>query len=136
MIGKIFKDPTSSISIQVFRYILAGSFAYAVDYSALIIYTEIFKIHYLASAAIAFLLGAITSYALNVAWVFNKRVFKDMRLEASIFILLGLAGLVLNHYCIRFFTEGVNLHYLTSKLISSIVVSAVNFAARKYLLFR
>jgi putative flippase GtrA len=136
MIGRLFKDPTDNVSIQAFRYMLAGSSAYAIDYCTLIIYTEVFKIHYLTSAAIAFLLGMLVSYVLNIVWVFNKRAFKDMRLEISIFIILGIAGLGLNHYCIRFFTEGMGMHYLASKLISSITVSALNFSARKYILFR
>jgi len=136
MVGKLFKDPTDSISIQVFRYVLAGTLAYVIDYSMLIVYVEIFGMYYLTAAAIAFLIGAITSYILNTAWVFNKRAFKDMRLEFAVFIALGAAGLFLNHWCIKFFTESVNLHYLVSKLISAMVVSAANFSARKYILFR
>jgi len=136
MVGKLFRDPADSVSIQVFRYILAGTLAYAIDYSMLIVYVEIFGMFYLTAAAIAFLIGAVTSYFLNTAWVFNKRVFKDMRLEFLVFVCLGAAGLFLNHWCIKFFTENINLHYLVSKLFSAVLVSVVNFSARKYILFR
>ncbi len=136
MVGRLFRDPTDSISIQIFRYVIAGTLAYVIDYSMLIVYVEIFGMYYLTAAAIAFLIGAVTSYILNTAWVFNKRAFKDMRLEFAVFISLGVAGLFLNHWCIKLFTEAVNLHYLVSKLISAMLVSAVNFAARKYILFR
>lgn len=136
MVGKLFRDPTDSISIQILRYVLAGTLAYVIDYSMLIVYVEIFGMYYLTAAAIAFLIGAVTSYILNTAWVFNRRAFKDMRLEFAVFVALGAAGLFLNHWCIKFFTESVNLHYLVSKLFSAIVVSAANFSARKYILFR
>ena len=136
MVGKLFRDPTDSISIQVFRYVLAGTLAYVIDYSMLIVYVEIFGMYYLTAAAIAFLIGAVTSYVLNVAWVFNKRAFKDMRLEFLVFVALGAAGLFLNHWCIKFFTETVKLHYLGSKVIATIAVFTVNFIARKYILFR
>ncbi len=136
MIEKIFKYQTHSISVQAFRYILAGALAYAIDYSALAMLTNIFGLYYLTSAAIAFILGAVTSYVLNITWVFDERTLKDRRLEASVFFAIGIIGLFLNHYCILFFTERVKLHYLISKFVSTIAVAAVNFSARKYILFR
>ncbi len=136
MIVKIFKSPTDSIYIQIFRYVLSGAAACAVDYGALITLTQAFKLYYLTSAAIAFMLGATVSYILNITWVFDKRAFSDRRLEALLFFSIGFAGLFLNHYCIQFFTETMKLHYLGSKAISTIAVFTVNFTARKFLLFR
>lgn len=136
MIEKLFKYQAHSIPVQALRYVLAGSIAYAIDYSALITLTNVFGIYYLMSAAIAFILGAVASYVLNITWVFDKRTLKDRRMEVSIFFAIGIIGLFLNHYCILFFTEAVNLHYLISKFFSTIAVAAVNFSARKYILFR
>ena len=136
MIRKIFKAPTDSVYIQIFRYILSGSVACVVDYSALVTLTQVFKLYYLTSAAIAFMLGAAVSYVLNITWVFDQRAFSDRRMEALLFFSIGIAGLFLNHYCIQFFTEAVKLHYLGSKVISTIAVFTVNFTARKFLLFR
>ena len=136
MIEKLFKYQTDSISVQAFRYVLAGALAYMIDYSTLIMLTDILKLHYLVSAAIAFILGAMTSYILNVTWVFDGRIFKNRYLEASIFLAIVITGLFLNHYCILFFTESVKLHYLISKFISTIVVGWLHFSARKYILFR
>lgn len=136
MMEKLFEYPADNIPIQMFRYVLAGALAYAVDYGALAMLTNAFKVYYLTSAAIAFMLGAVISYILSITWVFNERTFKDRRLEASIFISIGIMGLFLNHYCMWFFTETVNLHYLSSKFISTIAVFAVNFSARKFILFR
>lgn len=136
MIEKLFKYQTDSISVQAFRYVLAGTLAYAIDYSTLIMLTHIFNVYYLMSAAIAFLLGAATSYILNISWVFDGRIFKNKYLEGSIFLAIVITGLFLNHFCILFFTETVKLHYLASKFISTIVVGWLNFSTRKYILFR
>lgn len=136
MIGRIFKAPSDDIFIQIFRYVLSGTAACAVDYTTLVTLTQAFKLYYLTSAAIAFMLGATISYILNITWVFDRRAFSDRRLEAILFFSIGIAGLFLNHYCIQFFTETVKLHYLGSKVISTIAVFAVNFTARKFILFR
>jgi len=132
----LFKAPSDDTSVQIFRYILSGAAACVVDYSALVTLTQAFKLYYLTSAAIAFMLGSTTSYILNITWVFDQRAFSDRRLEALLFFSIGIVGLFLNHYCIQFFTETVKLHYLGSKVISTIAVFAVNFIARKYILFR
>ena len=136
MVRRLFIDRTDAISIQIFRYVIAGGVAYAADYISLIILTEIFGIYYLTSSAIAFLLGTATSYVLNAGWVFSKRTFDSRRIEITIFLIIGVIGLVLNQYFIWYFTERVGLYYLYSKVIATIVVFLVNFFARKYILFR
>jgi putative flippase GtrA len=136
MIGKLFKAPSDGIFVQVFRYVLSGAAACAVDYSVLVTLTQAFKLYYLTSAAIAFMLGSAVSYVLNIAWVFDRRTFDDRRVEALIFFSIGIAGLALNHYCMQFFTERVKLHYLGSKTISTIAVFSMNFIAKKCILFR
>ena len=59
--------------IQLLRYGIVGGIAYCVDFGFLIFLTEVIKIHYLISAAIAFILGLLTNYALSIFWVFSKR---------------------------------------------------------------
>ena len=50
---RLFKDPTDNVYIQIFRYFLAGSVAYVVDYTSLIVSVEVFKVYYLTAAAVA-----------------------------------------------------------------------------------
>ena len=136
MVEKLFRQPTDNIFIQAFRYVLSGALAYGVDYCSLIVFVEIFKIYYLTAALVAFILGSITAYILNVRWVFDKRAFKNRYFEISIFVVIGVVGLILNQYIIWFFTENVNFHYVFSKLVATMIVVIWNFFARKYILFR
>ena len=136
MIYRYFRESADTISVQVFRYVLAGTVACIVDYSVLFTLTNTFNLYYLTSAAVAFILGSVTSYILNVTWVFDRRAFGNWHAEAAIFFFIGIIGLFLNHYCLRLFTENAHLHYMVSKAISTIVVFALNFSARKYILFR
>ena len=136
MVKRLFRHATDNIYIQAFRYFLAGTLAYVIDYCSLIVFVEIFKIYYLTASLVAFLIGAITSYVLNVKWVFDRRTFKNRSVEILIFIVIGVVGLILNQYIIWFFTEDVNFHYLFSKFIATVIVVIWNFFARKYILFR
>lgn len=102
----------------------------------MIVFVEVFKVYYLTAALIAFLIGSITAYILNVVWVFDKRTFRNRYVEISIFLLISVVGLIINQYIIWFFTENVHLYYLFSKLIATMIVVIWNFFARKYILFR
>ena len=128
-------EKSDKTSTQLFKYFFVGGIAYCVDFGSLFILTDIVKVHYLISAAIAFTLGLITNYTLSIIWVFSKRTVADKRLEFIIFSVIGLVGLGLNEVIIWFFTETAHFHYLISKIFSTVVVFFWNFFARKKILF-
>ena len=136
MLDRLFRQSTGNIFVQVFRYVLSGSLAYVVDYCSLAILVEIFGLYYLTAALIAFLLGSLTAYILNVKWVFDRRAFRNRYYEIAIFVAIGAVGLVLNQYFIWFFTEKIGFYYLLSKLAATMFVFIWNFISRKYILFR
>lgn len=131
----LFVDKSDQTLIQLLRYGFVGACAYTVDFGSLIIFTEFLNIHYLISAALAFILGLITNYLLSIFWVFSKRSMEDKRKEFVVFTIIGMVGLGFNELFIWIFTEMAQFHYLISKLISTVFVFFWNFAARKKLLF-
>ncbi len=128
-------EKSDKTSVQLFKYFFVGGIAYCADFGSLFILTDIVKVHYLISAAIAFTLGLITNYTLSIFWVFSKRTVSDKKLEFIIFSVIGLVGLALNEVIIWFFTETAHFHYLISKVFSTVVVFFWNFFARKKILF-
>jgi putative flippase GtrA len=134
-VRSFFFDKSDKTSIQLFKYFFVGGIAYTVDFGSLFILTDLVKVHYLISAAIAFILGLITNYSLSIIWVFSKRTVADKRLEFILFSIIGLVGLGLNEVIIWFFTEWIHFHYLISKVFSTVVVFFWNFFARKKILF-
>ena len=132
----IFLSKSSRTHIQMFRYSLSGVLAFAIDFLSLLALTELFSLHYLLSAAFAFLIGSVCSYSLNTYWVFDERRLKNKHAEFWIFIVLNVVALVLNELLIWFFTEKIHSHYLTSKIISTIILTPLNFYIRKYILYK
>ena len=136
MIEGLLKTKTNNTLIQLFRYTFVGGVAFIFDFGTLFILTEYFNVYYLISAAIAFLLGLTINYFLSIIWVFEKRTIKSKYIEFVIFALIGIFGLILNEFFIWSFTEILNIHYLFSKIISTVFVYLWNFFIRKFLLFR
>jgi len=132
----LLSDPTDNAALQLLRYTFVGGAAFVLDFSTLFMLTESVGIHYLISAAIAFIVGLTTNYSMSVIWVFNKHTIQNRLAEFLLFAAIGLLGLCLNEVFLWFFTEKVALYYLLSKIISTILVYLFNFTARKAVLFR
>lgn len=135
MIRTLLKGPTQNLLIQLFRYLLVGGTAFAVDFGLLWGLTEWCGLHYLFAAALSFIAGLTVNYVLSIRWVFSEHTLRSRAVEFSVFAVIGVVGLGLNEAIIRFATECLKCHYMASKLISAAVVFFWNFLARKYLLF-
>ncbi len=136
MLSQLLTIKTDNTYIQLFRYTFVGCIAFICDFSVLYLLTEFFMFHYLVSAALAFLLGLTVNYILSVNWVFNSRSLENRYAEFVVYSLIGVAGLALNELIIWGFTEYFMVHYLGSKIISTVIVYVFNFTVRKSLLFR
>jgi len=132
----LFKTETNNTLIQLFRYTFVGGIAFLFDFGSLYFFTDWMYVHYLVSAALAFLIGITVNYLLSIAWVFQNRTMKSRSLEVAVFTIVGVIGLGLNELMIWAFTEIAMFHYLISKLFSTVSVYLWNFFARKFLLFR
>lgn len=136
MLNKIFVDPTDNTLLQLFRYGFVGGVAFLADYTTLYLCTELIMLHYLISAAIAFVVGLIVNYLLSTLWVFSIHTKSKMWIEFAIFAIIGIIGLGLNELIIYVATEKCGLYYMLSKLISTALVFLWNFFVRKFVLFR
>lgn len=127
---------TGSLGNQFARYVVVGGVAFVIDFGSLYALTEFAGLHYLTSAAVAFLAGLVTNYWLSRIWVFDRRTTQNATLEFVVFAVIGVIGLGLNEAIIWFAAEKLGLYYMIAKAISSGLVLVWNFGARKFLLFR
>ena len=130
------KASNRKLLVQLFRYGIVGGIAFAVDYGSLWLLTEVFGVHYLLSASIAFILGLICNYVLSTRWVFGESRLKNAGAEFAAFALVGVVGLGLNELIMWGCTEGLSLHYMASKIISTVLVFFWNFLARRFLVYK
>lgn len=133
---RLIVNPTESLIVQFLRYTVVGGVAFVADFGLLVLLTSVIGIHYLLSAALAFIVGLATNYVLSTLWVFHKRTLSNRRLEFLLFCGIGLIGLGFNELLIWLLTDGVGLHYAFSKIGATFVVYLWNFLARRFCLFR
>jgi putative flippase GtrA len=127
---------TDRTEIQLVRSAAAAHLGFWADFVTLALLTEIIGLYYLISAVLAFTFGLAVTYVFSVLWIFKHRRIKNRADEFAAFSLIGLVGVVVMIASMWFLTKALHLHYLVSKIVSSILVFAVNFTMRKLLLFR
>jgi putative flippase GtrA len=132
-------DRTVGLARRLFgeglRYFVASAAALVVDYAVLVGATELFRIHYLVSAALGFAGGLLVNYLLSVTWVFRERRLANRWAEAAGFAAVGLLGLALNEGLMALFVEGFGLAYAVAKIPATGIGFVFNYGVRRVLLF-
>jgi len=130
---RLFFERTEDTKIQFFRYIFVGGVATIIDMGSLYVFTSMVGIHYLISAAIAFVFGVMANYLMSIVWVFKTT--GNFKREITLFVIIGLGGLILNEIIIWLLVEKVNLYYMIAKAIAVVIVLVWNFGMRKKFVF-
>ena len=121
---------------QLLRYGVVGGIAFLVDYGSLWALTEWCGLHYMWSAAIAFVLGLTCNYLLSTLWVFGESKIRSPWAEFLAFAVIGVVGLGLNELIMYLCQDVLSIHYMIGKIISTVIVFFWNFLARRFLLFK
>jgi len=130
--GKVTKK-----SIWIFlRSQLAAFLATASDFLTVILLTEVIGLWYVFSNVIGATVGTIVSFLLGRYWVFLS-VDRKIHHQAFRYILVSIGSLILNTLGVYLVTEGLQINYIYSKVIVSVVVGiGFNFVLHKYFVFK
>lgn len=120
--------------LEFVRYFVASAGALAVDVG---LYRFALSLgwRYQFAALLGFCAGALVAYLASVRWVFRARAVRNAGLEFGLFVAVGVAGLLLTELFLWLAIGQLGWPPLPSKLGTSAVVFAFNFALRKTLLF-
>ena len=120
---------------QLLRYGFVGGVAFVADYGLLYVLTEFAGVQYLVSAALAFVAGLTVNYLLSNLIVFKAHRLESRLAEFLVFAVIGVVGLALNEAIMYCCSDIIGMHYMVSKLVSTVTVFFWNFFARKLTLF-
>lgn len=131
----LFLACTQNTITQLFRYVITGVSSFLVDYF-LLFFLEMLGLHYLSASALSFLAGMTCNFLLTKFFAF-RNLGPDVRpvIEIAVFAGIAASGLLLTTALMFWLTSHVQLYFMTSKVISSILVFFWNFFARKIILY-
>lgn len=107
-----------------------------VDYSIMIVCTELAHIHYTVSILISGLIGAVVNFMINRYWTYqaDKIEVKGQLLK---FIAVVIGSILLKSSGTYLFTNWLKIDYKISRVITDILVSlGFNYTLQTYWVFR
>lgn len=117
---------------QLLKFGVVGVIATIIDFFFLFLFTDVFGMYYLLSAAISFALSTLFNYVASMRFVFNSKFSKaEKSKELILFVVLSVSGLLLNQFLLWFFVEKIALYYMAAKIVATFFVMTWNFISRK-----
>ncbi len=120
-----------NLLLQILKFGVVGGLAFLIDFGLLFVLTEFVHIHYFLSACISFSVSVIFNYIASIVWVFDVDKSKDKKSVFAIFIILSIAGLLINQLCMWLGVDIIHLHYMLVKIFATGIVMVFNFITRK-----
>lgn len=119
---------------QFMKFGVVGVIAFLIDYGLLVLLTEAFGIDYLVSATVSFCVSVVFNYAASMRYVFRHKESLSRRREFAVFVVLSVAGLLINNVLLWAGVELAGIDYRITKLFATAVVMVWNFVTRKIFL--
>ena len=122
-----------STAIQFIKYIFVGGIAFIADAAALWFFSKF--VHYLISAAAAFILGLVVNFIMSKLIVFKTNKVNKV-VEFAVYAVIGVIGLFITEILMYILTDKAGIYFMLSKIITAAIILVWNFAARKMILYR
>ena len=115
-------------------YGIIGSFSSGLDFLIYTLLVQVVGLQYIISNCISVLGGITTSFILNRNY--NFKVKDKTKQRFSIFLTVGLCGLLFSNLILYLFIGMIGVDKIISKLLSIVLVVFFQFLANKYVTFK
>jgi putative flippase GtrA len=117
------------------RYFVAGVIGAGTQIGSLFIFTDIFKIWYLYSSILSFVVAIVISFTLQKFWTFKDNSTKKIHYQFAKYILVASLGLVLNTILMFILVDFISIWYIFAQIIAGAIIAVINFIMYKFFIF-
>ena len=116
---------------KIIRFIVVGGIATLIDFVFLYIFKEFLNFNVILANTLSFIISVTYNYIASITWVFDVNKNKNKNIQFIIFIIFSVVGLIINNVILYILTDKLNIYYLISKVIATLIVMVFNFVTRK-----
>lgn len=116
--------------ISYFRiaiYAFSGFLGMGTNIFLLYLLTSVFGLWYLLSGVISFTCSVFVGFFLHKEFTFNDKVKHRINKKLILFFLVAIANLVINTLLLYFLTDIMDIFYILSQVIASILVASWSY---------
>lgn len=119
----------------LFRYLVSGGSAAAINIGTLYVLTEYAHVFYLLSAVLSFSIAFFVSFLLQKFWTFGDRRKEVLHWQVILFLGVALVNLLVNTLLIYSLVEYMHLWYVAAAVVSGALLAVSNFFIYKHVIF-
>ena len=116
---------------KIIRFGIVGGIATIIDFVFLYIFKEFLNFNVILANTLSFIISVTYNYIASITWVFDVNKNKNKNIQFIIFIIFSVVGLIINNVILYILTDKLNIYYLISKVIATLIVMVFNFVTRK-----
>lgn len=116
---------------KIIKFSVVGGIATIIDFVCLYIFKEFLNIDVIIANTLSFIISVTYNYIASITWVFDVNNNKNKNVQFILFIVFSVVGLIINNVILYILTDKLNIYYLISKVIATIIVMIFNFVTRK-----
>ncbi len=120
---------------EILRFAVTGGLSFLVDFGIMTALTELLHMDPVLSGGISFVISVVVNYLLCVLWVFDG-VDRKSKTNMAIFLLTSVIGLGLNEFFMWLFVHILGIHYMLSKIVTTLIVMVWNYITKRAALMR
>ncbi len=117
-------------------YAFVGGLSNSVEIGLLFLLVEIFGVYYLIASTSVFIFGSILTFIGRKFFVFKDKNLKNILRQFAKYVFMFVIGIVLNFFIMRFFVEGLKIHYVFAYIISILITGIIGFLWNKEITFK
>ena len=116
---------------KIIRFSIVGGIATLIDFVCLYIFKEFLNIDVILANTLSFIISVTYNYIASITWVFDTNKNKNKKIQFILFIIFSIVGLIINNIILYILTDKLNIYYLISKVVATMIVMIFNFITRK-----
>ena len=116
---------------KIIKFSIVGGIATIIDFAFLYIFKEFLNIDVIIANTLSFIISVTYNYIASITWVFDTNKNKNKKVQFVLFVIFSIVGLIINNIILYILTDKLNIYYLISKVVATLIVMIFNFITRK-----
>ncbi|MSU55807.1 MAG: GtrA family protein [Candidatus Taylorbacteria bacterium] len=109
------------------RYLISGSTSAVIDFVFLYLFTDVFGMHYLVSAVLAFVVAFFSSFFLQKFWTFEDDSVERVHTQMTMYFVVAGVNLALNTALMYLFVAMWGIWYMAAQFLASGLIACESF---------
>lgn len=126
---------TKEEEIRFLKYLAIGLLSFGFDIFLMWTFMDLFGVHYIIGASVAFILATIFNYSLNRVWSFRGTKTKPLG-SYMLFLTIATLNLVVIAGLLYVFVEFFHIPALISRIIAGLILFVSNFILNSVFVFK